>query len=302
MAKYTELTEAQKAKIPEYVERGLGYGLQTQKADYDMGRVRELVQKLYTKLGYNKLPAIHICQSPKAANKLVKELKVKAGVSTTESDGLDFDYIPGSQYLSWLYMYDFINKEVVEPADRVTDTCYEELMHLCEYIGWFWAYDTDIIISQHPVSIKMTNQRLHNPTGPAMEYTDGFKLYAINGVRFDVDIAEKFIETPVDKIAYDDVLGIKNAEQRSEIIKKIGINKLFNHLKPKKLHTADGYELYSVSVVQGVDRIYLKMQNPSIDEVHVEAVHPDCKTVQQALYWRNFGDLNDKFVKPRILT
>ena len=44
-------------------------------------------------------------------------------------------------------------------------------------------------------------------------------------------------------------------------------------------------------------RPYLKMTNPSIGVFHVEGVHPDCTTVDQALEFRNGTK-----VKPTVLT
>ena len=32
---------------------------------------------------------------------------------------------------------------------------------------------------------------------------------------------------------------------------------------------------------------YLKMVNPSLGTYHIEGVHPDCRTVAEALMWRN---------------
>jgi hypothetical protein len=37
----------------------------------------------------------------------------------------------------------------------------------------------------------------------------------------------------------------------------------------------------------GRNRPYLKMINPSIGTYHIEGVHPECKTVKEALIWRN---------------
>jgi hypothetical protein len=158
-------------------------------------------------------------------------------------------------------------------------------------------------MTQKPTRINMFKNRLHNQYGPAVEYADGFKLYSMNGVRFSTELAEKFI-LPKDLDAKK-VLSIKNVEQRAEVIKKFGIGKLFYQLKPQKLDSQNNYELYSISLYQGVPRIYLKMDNPSIEEVHIEAVDPECRTVEQALQWRNFGTIEIPkagFTQPLILT
>lgn len=149
----------------------------------------------------------------------------------------------------------------------------------------------------------MKNGRLHKDLGPAVLFSDGFNVHSLNGVRFEGDMIE-FIRKPASGLDPKKILNIRNTEQRAEVIKKFGIDKLFWELKPKKLHAENGYELYSVPVYEDMPRIYLKMQNPSVDEVHIEAVPPDVRTVAQALQWRNFGTIQlpkGGFVPPVVL-
>jgi hypothetical protein len=47
------------------------------------------------------------------------------------------------------------------------------------------------------------------------------------------------------------------------------------------------------------ERPHLKMKNPSMDLWHIEGVHPDCKTVKEALAWRNG---TKTFIEPKALT
>lgn len=47
------------------------------------------------------------------------------------------------------------------------------------------------------------------------------------------------------------------------------------------------YELLWLGLEDGRTRPYLKMKNPSIGVYHIEGVHPTCRTVRQALNWRN---------------
>jgi hypothetical protein len=46
---------------------------------------------------------------------------------------------------------------------------------------------------------------------------------------------------------------------------------------------------------------YLKMTNPSVRVFHVEGVARECNTVQQALNWRAYKDIN-KAWSPSVLT
>ena len=94
------------------------------------------------------------------------------------------------------------------------------------------------------------------------------------------------------------ILKENNAEVRREIVRKIGIERLCQKLNAKVLDKqGDVYELLNLDLGENLIRPYLKMRNPSIGTFHVEGVSPDCKTVQEALNWRNKSD-----EKPLILT
>ncbi len=49
-------------------------------------------------------------------------------------------------------------------------------------------------------------------------------------------------------------------------------------------------------------RVYLRGECPSKGEKFTEAVPPDCKTVQQALSWREEGVISDEYVLPLVRT
>ena len=79
---------------------------------------------------------------------------------------------------------------------------------------------------------------------------------------------------------------------------------LIESLLPEILDTEGTYELIGINFAEEVypERIYLKMINPSVNDIHIEAVHPDCKTVKEALMWRNFGTVDIGFTAPIRLT
>jgi len=83
------------------------------------------------------------------------------------------------------------------------------------------------------------------------------------------------------------ILHETNAEIRKEIIKTIDIVKVLKDLDAKVIDKKDNYELLNLNLQDGRFRPYLKMLNPSVGVWHVEGVHPDCETVEQALEWRN---------------
>jgi len=80
------------------------------------------------------------------------------------------------------------------------------------------------------------------------------------------------------------------------MVRKIGIDRICYKLGTAIDKQGD-YELLLIDIGDERKRPYLKMLNPSIGTWHVEGVHPHCKTVEQALNWRNQTE-----EKPEVLT
>jgi hypothetical protein len=135
-----------------------------------------------------------------------------------------------------------------------------------------------------------SQNRPHNETGPFCRWRDGSALYALNGVR----VPRWLVETPAEQIDPTAFAKEANVEVRREIVRKIGVERLCQKLGSKMLDkSADGmYELHLVPLGAEVGEWpYLKMRNPSIGVYHMEAVSQECRTVQQALNFRNGGVL-----------
>jgi hypothetical protein len=94
-----------------------------------------------------------------------------------------------------------------------------------------------------------------------------------------------FLEDKKDTVKL--ILGINNVDVRKNILKQIK----FDYMKyVDPIDKKDNYELVGfVDSKGGIKRIYLKMINPSTAETHIEAVHPNCNTVQDAINYRRYG-------------
>lgn len=129
----------------------------------------------------------------------------------------------------------------------------------------------------------MVGGRLHRDGGPALAYPDGFSLWRLHGVSVPRWLAER----PAHEIDAHELPKIANAEIRREFVRKVGIERILSALKARTISASGLYELLELDLGDGLKRPYLRMQNPSVDAVHIEGVHPDCRTVQEALNYRN---------------
>jgi hypothetical protein len=99
------------------------------------------------------------------------------------------------------------------------------LRELGRQAGWVWMYGDLAIISAKPIFVSMDRQgRLHNERRAAVEYADGTKVYAVNGVR----IPGKWVleRTTIDP---SEILQCEDVDQRAAGIALVG----YAHLKDR---------------------------------------------------------------------
>lgn len=218
-----------------------------------------------------------------------------ASTNLKKSETFDFtsNSIYGNQDASWISFYDFFMEETdVDGLDKL-----KPLRELCHLSGWCITQNDIVFVSEKPKELHMEDGRLHNPEGPAILYDDGFSVYALNGV--SLRGVEHLMDRNADPKA---IINVDNVQQRAELINWYGIEKLFEHLKPKLIDTWNDYELYKLNVYEDIDRVYLKMKNPSEDLIHIEPVPQECRTCKDALKWREKLPDDEEYVEPVVRT
>jgi len=131
--------------------------------------------------------------------------------------------IYGSHEASWMGFYEFFRRHfgLAEKASglaEVTQTC-----------GWAWPLSGAAIITDRPSVIAFDDEkRLHCATGPAIEYRDGFAVYAWHGVR----IPDDWIGGGLDAKT---AVTWPNVEQRRAAIEILGWQNVLGALDAKSL-------------------------------------------------------------------
>lgn len=301
--KIESLTPEQEKAMEKWRQMGLDIGLSTSTGPLDPTLVRKLMKGVFENQGEPEPKHVFCVESPMEAFDFMKKNL------TPDLDSMPYTHY-GNHDSNWLVFYAFFHFECGVPGlEKVLP-----LLEAAKHVGWYWTSSEEggvAVVSNKPRELHRDAQnRLHRDGGPAVSYGDGFSLYFLHGVSFDTDSMQKFVTTPADQLNPDEILNIKNVEQRAEVIKKYGINKLFEKLPTTLLDSdtiTDGsgtkhpYKLYKVMIGDN-ERTYLRMENPSVEETHIEAVHPDCQTVAQANSWRNFGEIQSSFEPPVVLT
>ena len=277
------LTEAQKAKFPEYIEKWTNIGLSTARCDRDAASF--WIDKVYEQGGYKPPKYKRWVTSPIQFKEILAEYNEELCIS---------NICYGSNDASWLSSYDFMLRELnIKECEPLIP-----LINIAEHTFWFYPLDNLCIFSEKPTEIHLKEKRLHHDGGPAIAFDDGgcLQCFALNGV----EVPEWLAVTPAQEIDPHKFLLEKNVEVRREIIRKVGIERLIATLGAEKIDEEDDmYELLRFEVTpDGKKGTYLKMKNPSIGVFHIEGVPNDCYTVEDALTWRNGGIK----IRPDILT
>ena len=148
---------------------------------------------------------------------------------------------------------------------------------------WWCPFEGVVVLCDRPAELHLKEGRLHRDGGPAVRWRDGILTWSLNGVLVPKAVAEM----PSDRLDAHLVLQESNGDVLREIVRKIGVERLCRDLGAECVDRAGDYELLMLPLWHGWRVPYLKMINPSTGTCHIEGVHPDCKTVAEALAWRN---------------
>lgn len=172
-------------------------------------------------------------------------------------------------------------REAVELVDQTN--LAEPHRMLTESAGCFSPYSNICWISERHHRLRRNSRgQLHSHDGMAVQYPDGWGVWAWNGVR----VTEQIILTP-DTLTPEQIAKETNAQVRQVMVERIGIERVCQMFKAQCLDKRGEYELLALNLGDGRIRPYLKMLNPSMPGIyHVEGVLPTVKTVQEALNWR----------------
>jgi hypothetical protein len=290
--KIQELTDDQQKQLDVYRKKGIEVGLAT--GGYDKDKVAELTEKHR-----------ELCGLPRVGLENIEHLPSPMAAYRKYSDCTPESACYGQHDVHWLYFYLFFRVECgltkeTEPVRYLID--------LAHHVGWLWFFEEKTIITPRPEKIHTRTiasglKILHNETGPAVLYPDGEGVYALNGVRIPTEFVPLMkLDAPADKI-----LSVGNTEIRNELIKLRGTDFMIKSFKGSVIHKATvknggKYKLYEVTVGEQ-KRVYLQGTCPSKGDTFYEAVPPTVTTVEQALHWREWGqiELPDVGYKPPVI-
>lgn len=300
--KIDTLTDAQRAKMPEYVQEWTGYGLSTEPADRP--RAEKAIRLVYECADRAPPKKIVWCGSPLALVRRQGIDDVKAADAVGKGVALSADKpaatgncIYGQHDAGWLSFYAFMRGEL----GLVTQTAkLAGLTELCKSAGWALPYENTCYVSErHSAVVRDNSGRLHNLDGAAVLYPDGWGVYAVRGVR----VPKGWV---VGRKSLDPMLALThpNVEQRAAAAALIGWDRVLDKLNPEvvNVETSPEYDygkLLKVDLPAEPGQMFLQVLCAT-GRTMVLRVPPTMRTAREANAWTNGLPVED--FKPELRT
>jgi hypothetical protein len=169
----------------------------------------------------------------------------------------------------------------------ITQIKWQAYQALVKYCGWIFPYETICLVCNRPRQLRFdSQQRLHAEGEPAIEFADGFCVWAYHGVR----LPEKYGKLHPHQWQSQWLLKEKNAEIRRALIGGIGYGRIVEELRATELDCWQEYTLLRIKNRVDVEPInLLKMVCPSTGHTHATRVPPDVQSAREAIRWVNWG-------------
>ncbi|GET41997.1 hypothetical protein MiSe_68110 [Microseira wollei NIES-4236] len=166
------------------------------------------------------------------------------------------------------------------------------MQSLVKECGQIYAYKKICLVCDRPRIVSLDNQqRLHAEGATAIQFADGFSVYAYHDVR----LPEKYGKLHPDRWRSEWLLTEENAELRRVLIQRIGDDRICQELEAIELDTWQEYTLLKIDNAD-IEPIYLlKMICPSTGRIHAWRVPPDMQSAREAITWVNWGIDPDEF-------
>lgn len=304
--KIDKLTPEQEDKLVEFRDEWLAIGRSTEPLDRE--KAKETVKKLYAFMGQSE-PEIIFVDGPYA-------LATEPELMQQEMDGKKRDpkAINISEALNqiywgcwdwygyWLPLYMFVSKhvksDIYSKEDQANLDLAEEVLRNCQFLNLF---DTHCFICERPTTLQVdTNGRLHNTTGPALAFKDGWAIYYVNGIEVEKEAIEDPTFLTVSRIQKE-----SNIEKKRAYINLFGQERFLKESNAVLIHKDDFGELFEAKIEGDENLKIVKVVNSSPEpdgtfKDYFIRVPPAMKTAKEAVAWT--FQLTEETYNPLIQT
>lgn len=286
--------------IDRYAEKWLKIGLSTEPTDFEAAKAA--ARLAYKNAGVECPDLFYLCDSPLQGVvyahacetddlELLKQLDAMQPKERL-AFCLDFikknkgkDFLPainsfsyGSQDAPWLACYDLFEHECgVEECKQL-----HGLRDMAMVCGWWAPFDGAVIFQHRPCEIHLQDNELHNDSGPAIRYPDGYSLWAITGIVIPVEYGEQVVMRPETQ-TLEEIRGEQNEELKRIRIERFGWPRYLEESNAKVIeHRRNEIEQTDEALMECEDMRILVCACPSTARVYAMEVPPDTPTCADA--------------------
>ena len=203
----------------------------------------------------------------------------------------------GQHDANWLGFYDYFAEELglTEQTQRL-----DGLWEFARSAGWALPFrDICFISERHTTLLRDEQGRLHNESGPAIAYPDGWEIFSFHGVRVP---AQWITDKPSLTAAM--ALGQENVELRRAACEIVGWDAILTQLDARTIERDEDPmvgELVEVSLPEAGRERFLRVTCGTGRRFAIP-VPPTMTTALQANAWTFGYDDASSFIKPEIRT
>lgn len=317
--KIETITNEQRAKMPEYVNKWITIGSNTDRLDPQ--RTKQIIDDFRGLIGQKVDAPLFILDNPLECwvaltlicnhgvsfDDVEEEMKgvLNGNPKKYEIETPRLPWQSGSFFVSTFSFYDYMFEVLGVKIDEELYRKYK-IWEATSEIGCIYPIDdaesglSFTIVSQKPTEIHLNeNNVLHRDGGPALTYAGMDKnIYALNGVQ----VPEYLAVTPAEELDLEYYNTLTNADVKAEFVRKVGIERFLDKGKlidTYKNYQGDEYQWWTKSEYQLWDMSFLfdsldyapflYMKNATTAIFHLEGVSPQCRTLKDAIKERLGG-------------
>jgi hypothetical protein len=193
-------------------------------------------------------------------------------------------YFAGQHYCAWEALFTFC-EELGIPFKEQDKSLLHIWVNQAKNLHWWFPYDNICFCSERHTVCQIDGEgRLHSANGPAVEYSDGFKMWNWHGTT----VPQNLIERP-ETLTPTEILGERNAEIMRLMIERYGMERLIQKTGAELVHSHEMGDLYAIFLptsVHGDDYMKIvKVTCPSTGHIYWLRIPPDIDTVPEAVSW-----------------
>jgi hypothetical protein len=175
------------------------------------------------------------------------------------------------------------------------------LIKVAQCAGWWWPMRGVVIITERPSQLHRDDEgRLHNETGPAVLYPDGWGVWAIHGVR----VTQQIVECP-EELTVEQIREEQNQEVRRVMMDRFGAARYLRESNARLLDEDKCGKLWLVEVENDEPLVMVEVLNstPELDgtaKTYWLRVPPGIQTAKAGIAWT--FDVSEELYEPLVQT